>query len=103
LFDFDTTKEPFSNSQVHCAEYISGLRQKATSTTATLEFLPVNLQKRKFYWTLPPSLGMRGVDIVGIIDIDEVFFFSSIWIKGLVRQFCVNGAVKMESMGKGRR
>ncbi len=75
LFHVDPTKEPFSYSQAHHVEYLLGLRRKATSTTAVLAFLPVNLQKRKFYWTLPPPLGMRGVDIVDVIDIDEAGFF----------------------------
>ncbi len=33
---------------------------------------------------------MRGVDIADIVDIDEKGFFSSIQIKGLIRQFHVN-------------
>ncbi len=69
LFHVDPTKEPFSDSQVHRAEYLLGLRRKAAPTNANLAFLPV------FYWTLPPPLGMRGVDIVDIIDIDEAVFF----------------------------
>jgi hypothetical protein len=43
--------------------------------TANLAFLPVNLQMRELYWTLPPLLGMRGVSIAHIVDIDEAGFF----------------------------
>ena len=75
LFDLDPTKEPYSDSQVHRAECLLGLKRKAASTTADLAFLPVNLQKREFYWTLPPPLGMSGVPIADIIDIDEAGFF----------------------------
>ena len=75
LFNLDSTKEPYSDSQVHQAECLLGLRRKTASTTADLAFLPVNLQKREFYWTLPPPLGMRGVPIADIIDIDEAGFF----------------------------
>jgi hypothetical protein len=75
LFNLDPTKEPYSDSQVHRAECFLGLRRKAASTTADLAFLPVNLQKREFYWTLPPPLGMIGVPIADIIDIDEAVFF----------------------------
>ena len=75
LFNLDPTKEPYSDSQVHRAECLLGLRRKAASTTADLAFLPVNLQKREFYWTLPPPLGMIGVPIADIIDIDEAVFF----------------------------
>jgi hypothetical protein len=56
LFNIDPTKKSFSNSQVHCAEYHLGLKQKAASRTADLAFLPVNLQKRGLYWTQPLHL-----------------------------------------------
>jgi hypothetical protein len=75
LFNLDPTKELYSGSQVRRAESLLGLKRKATSTTADLAFLPGNLQTRELYWTYPPPLGMRGVPISNIIDIDEVGFF----------------------------
>jgi hypothetical protein len=42
LFHVDPTKEPFSDSQVHRAENLLGLRRMADSTTANLAFLLVN-------------------------------------------------------------
>ena len=75
LFNLDPTKEPYSGSQVHRAESLLGLKRKAASTTADLAFLPGNLQTRELYWTYPPPLGMRGVPISDIIDIDEAGFF----------------------------
>jgi len=50
------------------------LKRKAASTTAELAYLPINLEKRRLYWTAPPPLGMAGVDTSDIIDIDEAGF-----------------------------
>jgi hypothetical protein len=44
-------------------------------TTADLAFLPQNLTLQEYYWTEPPLLGMRGVPIADIVDIDEAGFF----------------------------
>ncbi len=103
LFNLDPTKETFSNSQVHRAEYLLGLKQKAASTTADLAFLPENLRKREYYRTLPPPLGMRGVPILDIIDINEAGFFWSTLIGDLGRQFRSYDAMTTVSMEKGRR
>jgi hypothetical protein len=75
LYNIDPTKDPYFGSQVHQAERLLGLKQKAASTTAGLAFLPVNLQKHELYWTLPPPLGMRDVPLADIIDIDEAGSF----------------------------
>ncbi len=40
LYNIDPTKDPYSNSQVHRAEKLLGLKQKAASNTADLAFLP---------------------------------------------------------------
>jgi hypothetical protein len=56
---------------------------------------------RESYWTLPPPLGMRGVPISDIIDIDEAYFFLDIWIKGTARLFCANAAVRMVCKERG--
>ena len=75
LFNVDPINEPFSSSQVHRAEKFLGLKRKAASTTADLAFLPWNMALREYYWTHPPPLGMRGVPIADIIDINEAGFF----------------------------
>ena len=74
LFNLDPTKDPYSNSQLHRAEELLGLKRKAASTTADLAYTPGNLRKRELYWTMPPPLGMAGVPIADIIDIDEAGF-----------------------------
>ncbi len=103
LYNIDPTKDPYSGSQVHQAEQLLGLKRKATSTTANLAFLPVNLQKCELYWTLPPPLGMRGVSLEDIVDVDELVSCLSIRIKGTTRLFCVYAAVRIVCMEKGRR
>ncbi len=75
LYNINPTKDPYSNLQVHHAEKLLGLKRKAVSTTADLAFLPQNMTLREYYWTEPPPLGMRGVPISDIIDIDEAGFF----------------------------
>jgi hypothetical protein len=60
---------------VHHAEKLLGLKWKAASTTTDLAFLPQNMTLQEYYWTEPPPLGMRGVPIADIIDIDEAGFF----------------------------
>ena len=74
LYNIDPTVDPYSNSQVHRAEELLGLKRKAASTTADLAYTPTNQLKRELYWTMPPPLGMVGVDISDIIDIDEAGF-----------------------------
>ena len=75
LFNVDPNNDPFSSLQVQRAEKLLGLKRKAASTTADLAFLPWNTALREYYWTHPPLLGMRGVPIADIIDIDEAEFF----------------------------
>jgi hypothetical protein len=75
LYNIDPTKDPYSNLQVHRAEKLLGLKRKAASTTADLAFLPQNMNLQEYYWTELPPLGMRGVPIADIINIDEAGFF----------------------------
>ncbi len=75
LYNIDPTKDLYSNSQVHRVEKFLGLKPEAASTTANLAFLPQNMTLREYYWTEPPPLGMRGVPIADIINIDEAGFF----------------------------
>ena len=71
----DPTQPPYSNLQVHRAEQLLDLKRKAESTIANFATLPSNMLKRKLYWTMPPPLGMVGVAVADIIDIDEAGFF----------------------------
>jgi hypothetical protein len=75
LYNIDPTKDSYSNLQVHRAEKLLGLKQRAASTTADLAFLPQNMTLQEYHWTEPPPLGMRDVPITDIIDIDEAGFF----------------------------
>jgi len=75
LFNVDPNNDPFSSSQVHLAEKLLGLKRKAASTMADFAFLPWNMALHEYYWTHPPPLGMRGVPIVDIIEIEEAGFF----------------------------
>ena len=74
LFHLDPSVDPYSNSQLHRAEELLGLRRKASSTTADMAFTPQNLAKRRRYWSMPPPLGMAGVQTRDIIDLDEAGF-----------------------------
>ena len=74
LFNLDPAVNPYSHSQLHRAEVLLGLRWKAASTTADMAYAPVNLRKRNYYRTQPPPLGMAGVALADIIDIDEAGF-----------------------------
>ncbi len=74
LYKFDPTKVSYSNLQVHRSKKLLGLKRKAASTTADLAFLPQNMTLQEYYWTEPPPLGMRGVPIADIINIDEAGF-----------------------------
>jgi len=75
LFHMDPAQPPYSNSQVHRAEQLLDFKRKAASTTANFATLPSNMLKRKLYWTMPPPLGMVGVAVADIIDIDEAGYF----------------------------
>jgi hypothetical protein len=74
LYNLDPTVDPYSHSQLCRAEDLLGLKRKAASTTADLAYTTSNLQKRNFYWSHPPPLGMQGISTADIIDIDEAGF-----------------------------
>ena len=74
LYNLSPNVDPYSDSQIHRAETLLGLRMKAASTTADMAYSPSNLRKREYYHTHPPPLGMRGVPVEDIIDIDEAAF-----------------------------
>jgi hypothetical protein len=60
---------------VHGAEKPLGLKQKVTYTMADLAFLPQSMTLQEYSWTQHPLLGIRGVTITDIMDIDEAWFF----------------------------
>jgi len=75
LFNMDPNEPPYSNSQFHRAEQLLDLKREAASTTADFATLPSNMLKHELYWTMPPPLGMVGVAVADIIDIDKAGFF----------------------------
>lgn len=74
LYNMDPSVKPYSDSQVSRAKALLSIRRKVASTTATKAYLPENLQKRHLYWNAPPPMGMAGVKIENIIDLDEAGF-----------------------------
>jgi hypothetical protein len=62
---------PYSDSQIVRAEQRIGLSRKVASTTSDCAYLPINLQKRENYWSLPYPHGIAGEETRDIIDIDE--------------------------------
>ena len=65
---------PYSQSQVYQAEKRIGLSRKVGSSTSKLAYLAINVMKRQMYWAEAPPLGVHGVDVVCMIDIDEAQF-----------------------------
>ena len=65
---------PYSRSQIYRAEERLGLTRKVGSTTSELAFTPINLQKRRNYWTAPYPLGIEGESTSDVIDLDEARF-----------------------------
>ena len=74
LFNLDPTVDPVSNSQLHRAEKLLGLRRKAASATADQAYTSANMMKRDLYWSEPPPLGVNGVPTRDMIDVDEAGF-----------------------------
>jgi hypothetical protein len=98
------TKDPYSNLQVHRAEKLLGLKQKAASTTTDLAFLPQNMTLQEYYWTELYPLGMRGVSIADIINIDEAGFFLEHSNQKFGKTICpYYAAVRMVYVDMGRR
>ena len=71
IYNRNPTNLPYSDSQIYRAEQRIGLSRKASSTTSECAYLPINLQKREDYWSLPYPRGIAEEETRDIIDIDE--------------------------------
>lgn len=72
-FIFQHSRYPtiYSREDICKAEQNAGLSRKIGSTTAYQAFLPENVQRRWMFWNYPPPIGVQGVHINTLIDIDE--------------------------------
>ena len=61
----------FTRSQVSKRMKDLGLTKKVSSTEAKQAFLPMNMLKRRLFWTQPVPFGVAGADRRRLIDIDE--------------------------------
>ena len=68
----------FSRSDIYLAEKNLNIVRKKASTTAFQALLPANIQRRRQFWTLPPPVGVQGVDRMRLIDCDECAFYLQI-------------------------
>jgi hypothetical protein len=76
LYNIDPNVEPYSQSQIHRAETLLDLFRKRASTTSFKAYSPINLQKRRMYWTQQYPLGMVNIDPRDIIDFDQCALFA---------------------------
>lgn len=68
----------FSRSEIYLAEKNLNIVRKRGSTTAFQAMLPGNIQRRRQFWTMPPPVGVHGVDRMRLIDCDECAFYLQI-------------------------
>ena len=52
-----------------------GLSRKRSSKEAYAAFSPSSIQKLQWFWSEPPPLGISGVNIRALLDIDETGFY----------------------------
>ena len=71
------TIEPYSKSQILCAEKQLGLCRKAASTTSQEAYNPRNLEKRRRYWEDAYPNDVAGEMTDEMIDIDEALNFKA--------------------------
>ena len=68
------TVMPYSRSQIVCAEQRLGLWRKVASSTSNEAYRPVNLTRRRDYWSQSYPVGVNDQDTRDMIDIDEARF-----------------------------
>ena len=66
---------PISGSQLSRAEAKLDLTTVRASTTCFRAYWPINMEKRRMYWTMGVPFGVVGVDISDLIDLDEMGLF----------------------------
>lgn len=65
----------FSRVDISIAETRIGLTHKRASTTAYQALTPRNILRRQLFWTRPPPLGVFGVPVAQLLDMDETAIF----------------------------
>lgn len=71
LYIFNNGGAVYSRSQISERMQHLEFTKKRSSTEAYQAFLPVNLMKCHFFWTMPPPLGVVGVERRRLVDFDE--------------------------------
>ncbi|KAJ1421712.1 hypothetical protein B484DRAFT_332588 [Ochromonadaceae sp. CCMP2298] len=61
----------FLRQQIYEADKRLGLTRKKMSVTAFQALTPHNLARRRLYWTAPAPVGIAGVPVANLIDMDE--------------------------------
>jgi hypothetical protein len=61
----------FDRGQIYDADKRLGLTKKKCSLTAFQALTPHNLARRRLYWTAPPPVGIAGVPLASLVDMDE--------------------------------
>ena len=74
LFNMDPTIVPYSPSQVVRGEQLLSLRKKKASTTCERAYWPINLHKRRNFWTRDYPFGCRNIRTQDMIDMDQAGF-----------------------------
>ena len=65
----------YNHSQLSTAEKLLYMTQKRASTTAYQAFLPINILKRRRFWSLPYPHGIADIRRQDMIDLDEAGVF----------------------------
>ena len=52
-----------------------GLSRKRSSREAYAAFSPVSIQKLIMFWSDPPPIGINGVNMRALLDVDETGFY----------------------------
>ncbi|KAJ1440855.1 hypothetical protein B484DRAFT_466010 [Ochromonadaceae sp. CCMP2298] len=75
-FIMDTAAHPqhISRQDVYRAQKRLRMTRKRASTTAYQAFSPRNLARRRLFWSHGPPVGIAGVPIAQLIDMDECAF-----------------------------
>jgi hypothetical protein len=64
-------KRIFSRQRIYEADARLGLTKKKVSVTAYQALTPHNQARRRLFWTAPPPVGIAGVPVACLIDMDE--------------------------------
>jgi hypothetical protein len=70
-----TVPRIFSRGDISLVEKRIGLTRKKASTTAYQALTPRNIARRQLFWTRPPPLGVFGVPVAQLLDMDETAIF----------------------------